>query len=70
MAAVKQPAKAARHRAPRSPRFPGLREHRWSATERTIVIAVLAIVMGSLFLTSYSLALGDPVPHRIDLRRR
>ena len=66
MAAVKQPAKAARPRAPRSPRFPSLREHRWSATERTIVIAVLAIISGSLFVTSYSLALGDPVPHRID----
>jgi hypothetical protein len=66
VAAVKQPAKAARPRAPRSPRFPSLREHRWSATERTIVIAVLAIIMGSLFLTSYSLALGDPVPHRIE----
>jgi hypothetical protein len=22
--------------------------------------------MGSLFLTTYTLALGDPVPHRID----
>ena len=30
------------------------------------VIASLAIVMGSLLVTSYSLALGDPVPHRID----
>jgi hypothetical protein len=38
----------------------------WSATQRAIVIAVLAIIMGSLFVTSYSLALGDPVPHRID----
>jgi hypothetical protein len=66
VAAVKQPAKAAQHRAPRSPRFPSLREHRWSPTERTIVIASLAIVMGSLFVTSYSLALGDPMPHRID----
>jgi hypothetical protein len=34
--------------------------------ERAIVIAVLAIVIGSLFVTSYSIALGDPVPHRID----
>jgi hypothetical protein len=31
-----------------------------------VLIAVLAIVMGSLFVTSYTLALGDPVPHRID----
>jgi hypothetical protein len=43
-----------------------LSEHRWSPVERTIVIAVLAILMGSLFVTSYSIALGDPVPHRID----
>ena len=42
------------------------RAHRWSAPERAIVIAVLAIVMGSLFVATYSIALGDPVPHRID----
>jgi hypothetical protein len=66
MAAVKQPAKPARRRAPRLPGLSRLREHRWSATERAIVIAVLAIASGSLFVTSYSLALGDPVPHRID----
>jgi hypothetical protein len=41
-------------------------EHHRSATERAVVIAVLAIVMGSLFVASYSLALGDPVPHHID----
>jgi hypothetical protein len=44
----------------------GLRRRRWSAVESTVLIAVLAIVMGSLFVTSYTLALGDPVPHRID----
>jgi hypothetical protein len=43
-----------------------LREHRWSPGERVALIAALAILMGSLFVTSYSLALGDPVPHRID----
>jgi hypothetical protein len=43
-----------------------LRGHGWSAPERAIVIAVLAIVMGSLFVATYSIALGDPVPHRID----
>jgi hypothetical protein len=43
-----------------------LAEHHRSATERAVVIAVLAIVMGSLFVASYSLALGDPVPHHID----
>ena len=30
------------------------------------MIAALAVVMGSLFVASYSLALGDPVPHHID----
>jgi hypothetical protein len=30
------------------------------------VIAVVAIAMGCLFIATYSLALGDPVPHRID----
>jgi hypothetical protein len=40
-------------------------QHR-SATEPAVIIAVLAIVMGSLFVASYSLALGDPVPHHID----
>jgi hypothetical protein len=43
-----------------------LRERQWSAAERAAVIAVVAIVMGCLFLATYSLALGDPVPHRID----
>ncbi len=39
---------------------------RAGATARAVVISFLAIVMGSLFVMSYSLALGDPVPHRID----
>ena len=43
-----------------------LRTHRWSAGERVALITALAIAMGSLFVTSYSLALGDPVPHRIE----
>ena len=30
------------------------------------MIAAIALVMGSLFIATYSLALGDPVPHRID----
>jgi hypothetical protein len=34
--------------------------------ERAAVISALAVVMGSLFLTTYTLALGDPVPHHID----
>jgi hypothetical protein len=66
VAAVTQPAKATRRRAPGIPRLSRLRGHGWSATERAVVISFLAIVMGSLFVTSYSLALGDPVPHRID----
>jgi hypothetical protein len=56
---VTQPAKAPR-------RLAGLREHQWSPLERAIVIAAIAIVMGALFVTSYSLALGDPVPHDIE----
>jgi hypothetical protein len=43
-----------------------LRGHQWTAFETVLVIFVLALVMGSLFLTTYSLALGDPVPHGID----
>jgi hypothetical protein len=43
-----------------------LRDHTWSPPERAVVIAVLAIAMGALFLTTYTLALGDPIPRRID----
>jgi hypothetical protein len=64
--AVTQAAKAARRLAPGVRRLSRLREHGWSATARVVVISFLAIVMGSLFVMSYSLALGDPVPHRID----
>lgn len=55
-------------RAPRRriPRLPRLRDHTWSPLERAVVIAALTVVMGSLFLTTYTFALGDPVPHRID----
>ena len=38
---------------------------RWSPSARAALITALAIVMGALFVTTYSLALGDPVPHRI-----
>jgi hypothetical protein len=47
--------------------FSKLRDHEWSALERALVIASLAIVLGALFVTSYSLALGDPVPHDVDV---
>jgi hypothetical protein len=43
-----------------------LREHEWSPLDRTVLIALLAIVFGCLFLVTYSLALGDPVPRQID----
>jgi hypothetical protein len=66
MVEVKQPAPVARPRASRIARLVSLREHRWTATQRAVVISVLAIVMGSIFVTAYSLALGDPAPHRID----
>ncbi|MCW2631530.1 MAG: hypothetical protein JWR88_492 [Pseudonocardia sp.] len=65
MTAVTHPAEAARRAGPGIPRLTRLRGHRWTATERAIVVAVLAIVMGSLFVASYSLALGDPVPSHI-----
>ena len=42
------------------------RRHVWTPPQRAVFIAALTIVMGSLFLTTYTLALGDPVPHRID----
>ena len=47
-------------------RVPRIRDHTWSPLERAVVIAALTITMGALFLTTYTLALGDPVPHRID----
>jgi len=31
-----------------------------------VLIAAVTILMASLFLTTYTLALGDPMPHRID----
>jgi hypothetical protein len=40
--------------------------HEWTPIERAVLIAVLATLLGSLFVTTYSLALGDPIPHRID----
>jgi hypothetical protein len=58
---------AATLRVPRrTARLPHLRDHDWSPPQRAIFIAAMAIAMGSLFLTTYTLALGDPVPHRID----
>jgi hypothetical protein len=59
--------KATRRRPPRIPRLSRLREHRWSPPERAAVVLVVAILMDSLFVTAYSLALGDPIPHRIQV---
>src|SRR5271167_2272572 len=42
-----------------------LRRHNWSPQQRVVLISVVAVVMGSLFVTTYSLALADPVPHHI-----
>jgi hypothetical protein len=39
---------------------------RWSPAASAVVVCAVAIAVGSLFLTTYTLALGDPVPHRID----
>jgi len=50
----------------RLPRLARLRERQWSPAERAVVIALIAIALGALFVTTYSLALGDPVAHRID----
>ncbi len=47
-------------------RIPRVRDHDWSPPRRAVFIAALTIVMGSLFLTTYTLALGDPMPRRID----
>jgi hypothetical protein len=43
-----------------------MRGHEWSPPQRAVVVAALTIAMGSLFLTTYTLALGDPVPRRIE----
>jgi hypothetical protein len=44
----------------------GGRDHQWSKAQRTTAVAAIAILMGCLFVATYSLALGDPVPHHID----
>jgi hypothetical protein len=64
--ALTRPPEAVRRKAPLISRLSGLREHRWSATDRAVVVCFLAIAMGVLFLASYSLLLGDPVPRHID----
>jgi hypothetical protein len=44
-----------------------LRRHRWSAPERAVLTCVVAITMAALFVTTYSLALGDPIPHGVPI---
>ena len=39
-----------------------LREHQWTPIQRATLIGALSIVIGSLFVATYQLALGDPVP--------
>jgi hypothetical protein len=39
----------------------------WPPVARALVVSVLAIAAGSLFVTSYMLALGDPVPRQINV---
>jgi hypothetical protein len=38
----------------------------WTAAARAALIGVVTIALGTLFVTSYMLTLGHPVPHRID----
>lgn len=52
--------------APRRRRVLELRGHRSTPAERAILISLVAIAMGSLFVTTYSLALGDPIPRHIN----
>jgi hypothetical protein len=47
--------------------FAALRRHHWSAPERAALISVIAIAMAALFVTTYSLALGNPIPHGIPI---
>jgi hypothetical protein len=54
-----------RHASRGRPIHSTLRRHEWSPQQRAILISLVAVVMGSLFVTTYSLALADPVPHRI-----
>ncbi len=45
----------------------GLRGRRWPAPVRAALVSAIAIVMAALFVTTYSLALGNPVPHGIPI---
>ena len=47
-------------------RLPRLHGHRWTPAERAILISLVAIAMASLFVATYSLTLGDPIPRHIN----
>jgi hypothetical protein len=72
-----QPAADGRERAPSPPalaatapagvaRAAVAREPGWPSAARAALIGAVTILLGTLFLTSYTLTLGHPVPHRID----
>lgn len=44
-----------------------LRGRGWPAPARAALISVLAITLAALFVTTYTLALGNPVPHGIPI---
>jgi hypothetical protein len=45
-----------------------IRRHKWSPQQRAVLISVVSVVMASLFVTTYSLALGDPTCGPPELR--
>jgi len=46
---------------------PERRRHEWTPQERALLIMAVAVVMGSLFVTTYSLALADPIPRHVQV---
>lgn len=57
------PAKVSSPVSPLSPT--ALRARHWSAPARAALISAISIAMAALFVTTYSLALGSPVPHGV-----
>jgi hypothetical protein len=47
--------------------LPEFRGRHWSAPERAALISAIAMAMAVLFVTTYSLALGNPIPHGIPI---